>query len=285
MKTIPINLLNHYKQQVTTLCQIFKLTLRDGTVLGFTSFDQDIEFTDEPGVIYKAYSGMTPTAISSTNAFNVDNLDVEGYLEDDRITESDLKSGKYDFSDVLIAELNWNDKPYSTAKLNIKRVGKLGEVRIEGGKFLAEIRGLMQYLQNNIGSLYQTTCRAVLGDAKCGVNLASYTYASSVSAISLNRIITCDLTNSDSYFNSGSITFTSGLNTGLSLEVKSWNAVSHQLELQLPANYVIAVGDTFTAVRGCSKSITECQDVFGNAINFRGEPYIPQTETLIRQNS
>ncbi len=279
MKNIYPALLNHYKQEETTLAQIFKLTLRNGEVMGFTSFDEDILMDD--GVVYKAFSGMTPSAVSSTSQFNVDNLSVEGFLEDDRITEADLKYGKYDYADVIIAELNWNDEPYDWSKTNIKRVGKLGEVKIQDGKFSAEIRGLQQELANKVGVLYQTTCRARFGDNRCGVNTDNYSELSSVDTITNNLRITANLTAANGYYNGGSILFTSGLNTGLVYEVKStWGNI---IDLQIPANYVIAVGDTFKIVRGCNKTIKTCQDIFGNAVNFRGEPYIPSDGEVINK--
>lgn len=279
MKVIPIQLLNHYKQEVTTLAQVFKLTLRNGEVMGFTSFDKDIVFSEEPNLIYKAFSGMTPTAVNSSSAFNVDGLEVQGFLEDSRITESDLKYGKYDYADVLIGELNWADTPYSWSKVNIKRKGKLGEARIEGGKFIVEIRGLTQQLQNKIGFLSQSSCRANLGDSKCGVNLSSFKENSLVTDIDENIYIYTTLINVSQYFNGGKITFTSGLNKGLSYEVKSWDGL--KLELQIPANYKINIGDTFEVFVGCDKSIKTCQDRFGNAVNFRGEPFIPVTSILV----
>lgn len=281
-KVIPINLLNTYKGKVTQLCQVMKLTLKDGTVMGFTSFDQDIILQEEPTVIYKALTGMTPTAVSSSSAFNVDNLDIEGFLSDERITESDIKAGRYDYADIVISEMSWKDKPYSLFKLNIKRFGKLGEIRVEGGKFIAEIRGLMQYLQNNIGELYQTSCRAYLGDSKCGVDLIPFTFDSSVLTVESNRSITCNLNNDTGYFDGGKITFLTGLNINLTLEVKSWNLATQTIEFQLPTNYTINIGDTFRVVKGCDGLIKTCQDVFGNAKRFRGEPYIPQTEALVR---
>jgi len=279
MKTLS----THYLQEITTLAQVFKLVLRNGEVMGFTSFDQDIIFEDEPLVTYKAFSGMTPTAISSSSQFNVDNLDVEGFLEDERITEADLKYGKYDYAKVVIGELNWADLPYNWSKVNIKRKGKIGEIKIEGGKFIAEIRGLTQSLQSNIGSLFQTTCRANLFDGKCQVDSTAYKSFGSVTSITDNILIYTTLDRAAAYFDNGVIKFTSGLNNTLSYEVKTWDGT--KLELQIPANYKINVADTFEIVRGCDKTIKTCQDVFGNAVNFRGEPYIPITSQIINSAS
>ncbi len=279
MKQIPISLLEHYKQPEQTLAQIVKLTLRNGEVMGFTSFDKDILMGD--GITYKAFSGMTPSAVSSTSQFNVDNLDIEGFLEDDRITEADLKYGKYDYADVIIAELNWADTPYNWNKVNIKRVGKLGEVKIQDGKFVAEIRGLQQELTNKTGQLYQTTCRARFGDNRCGVNTDDFSELSSVNGLENNLRIYADLTAPNGYYNGGSILFTSGLNTNLVYEVKStWGNI---IDLQIPANYLIAVGDTFKIVRGCNKTIKTCTEIFNNSVNFRGEPYIPVSGEIINK--
>lgn len=278
MKTIPLSLINHKKQANTTLTQIFKLTLRNGTVLGFTSFDQDIVLEDEPNVIYSANSGMTASALSSSSKFNVDNMDVEGFLENEKITESDLKSGKYDYADIIIGELNWNDKPYNWSKVDFK-TSNLGEVKIEGGKFIAEVRGLMQHYQTNTGPMFQATCRAEFCDSKCKLNIVNYTYQSFVSSVTNNKIINCNLNKAENTFSKGRIMFTSGLNNDLTLDVKYSNG--GMIELMLPANYTINMNDTFDIIEGCNGVIENCQDRFGNAINFRGEPFIPLTSQLM----
>jgi uncharacterized phage protein (TIGR02218 family) len=282
MKNLESGLALHVTQDVTTIAKVFKLTLRNGETMGFTSFDQDIVFSEETNVIYKAGSGMTPTAISSSSKFNVDNLDVEGFLEDDRITESDLKYGKYDYASVVIGELNWADKPYSWTKVDKSRKGKIGEIKIEGGKFVAEIRGLAQNLQNKIGPLYQTTCRADLFDNKCKVNSLAFKSSGYVSDVVGNIAIYTFIDKEIGYFDGGKITFLTGLNSTLTYEVKSWDGV--KIELQIPANYIINISDTFEVFRGCNKTIKGCQDDFGNAVNFRGEPYIPITSQILNNN-
>ena len=250
-------------------------------MLGFTSFNEDIILDEEPDIVYKALTGMSATAVASNSNYSVDNLDTMGYLEDDRITESDIKAGRYDYADVLIAELNWQDLPYSTAKLNIKRTGKLGQISIDNGKFVAEIRGLAQYLQNQVGELYQVTCRAYFGDARCKIDTTDYTFPGTVEDVSNNRIILCSTIGKPaSYFKNGIIKFTSGLSKDLKFEVK--DNTDKTIEFQLPANYVIEKGDTFEVTAGCDKSIGTCANTFKNALNFRGEPHIPNTSKIVR---
>jgi len=82
------------------------------------------------------------------------------------------------------------------------------------------------------------------------------------------------------YFDRGVITFTSGPNTGLSQEVKSY--VTGQLTLILPMPYTVAVGNTYSLIAGCDKSFPTCRDRFDNVVNFRGEPYLPGLDKMVQ---
>ena len=47
------------------------------------------------------------------------------------------------------------------------------------------------------------------------------------------------------------------------------------LSLFAPPPFVPAVGDVLRLQPGCDKRKATCQAVFGNYLNFRGEPFIP----------
>lgn len=166
MKTLSSELAQHLAGAVTTLAHCWRVQRRDGGVLGFTSHDRDITFD---GVTYVAGGGMTPSAIESSADLAVDNLDVEGYLEDERINERDLVAGRYDGAEVEIFLVNWAD--LSQGRVMVKR-GHIGEVRLEDGRFVAELRGLTQRLQQTVGSVYAPECAADLADQRCGVTLS-----------------------------------------------------------------------------------------------------------------
>ncbi len=81
------------------------------------------------------------------------------------------------------------------------------------------------------------------------------------------------------YFDFGVITFTSGLNIGQSMEIKSY--VPGQVTLQLPMPYQCVIGDTFSIKAGCAKSlIQDCKTKFNNVVNFGGQPYLPGIDRL-----
>ena len=82
------------------------------------------------------------------------------------------------------------------------------------------------------------------------------------------------------YFDFGVITFTSGLNNGLSMEVKSY--VPGQISLQLPMPYLVAAGDTYSMHAGCDKTLETCRDRFSNLVNMRAEPWLRGVDQLVQ---
>jgi hypothetical protein len=80
------------------------------------------------------------------------------------------------------------------------------------------------------------------------------------------------------FFTGGVMTMTSGLNTGLAMEVKAY--VPGQITLQLPFPYTVAPGDTYSMTAGCDKSLETCRDRFFNVNNMRGFPYIPGVDKI-----
>ena len=82
------------------------------------------------------------------------------------------------------------------------------------------------------------------------------------------------------YFAEGLLTFTSGLNVGLSQKVKAF-AADKTITLSLPMVQAIVVGDTFTVYPGCRKRLAEdCVGKFNNVLNFQGEPHLPGVDQL-----
>lgn len=72
-------------------------------------------------------------------------------------------------------------------------------------------------------------------------------------------------------FANGKITFTSGLNNGLSYQIKDWDSTLKAFTLMRPPGYPISVGDTYSAIKGCPRLLAICSGLFANAINARME--------------
>jgi uncharacterized phage protein (TIGR02218 family) len=63
------------------------------------------------------------------------------------------------------------------------------------------------------------------------------------------------------------------------MEIKEFSNKQFTLVLPMPNN--VAVGDTFNARAGCDKTISTCIAKFNNAVNFRGEPYVPGMDKML----
>ena len=275
MKTISSGLAQHLAGEVTTLATCWKITRRDGVVQGFTDHVRDLEVD---GVTYKAASGYTRTAIRSTADLAVDNLDVESVFSDDGITEEDLRTGRYDFAEVRMFLVNYQDLGQGILKL---RRGWLGEVTIRDGMYVAELRGMTQRLQMTVGEVYAPDCSADLGDTRCGVDLTALEESGTVTAITSATIFETSLVQATGWYDGGELTWTSGANAGQTVAVRSWDAATSTLTLFLPALYPIQVGDAFTIRPGCDKTFATCQAKFDNAVNFRGFPHVPGTDQVL----
>lgn len=80
---------------------------------------------------------------------------------------------------------------------------------------------------------------------------------------------------------SGKITWLSGANAGKTSFVRIWDNTSKTARLYAEVQNTIQTGDKFVYAIGCDKTIGRCADTFGNAHNFRGEPYLPGPARVI----
>lgn len=284
-KSLSAGLLAHIAQEVTTLATCWKITRADGTVYGFTNHDEDITYD---GVTYLASTGFTPTAAETTALLNTDDMEVEGLLDAAGIDEDELRAGYWDHARVEMFYINWSDTSQGIMRL---RVGWIGNVTIDGkGRFVAELRGFMQILQQPIGRVYQPGCNADLGDAQCGVSLDAWRANGTVVSVSSNRRFVSSLSayaspaswiDEDGQFDFGLLTWLTGNNAGLSSEVKRYR-YGWDFELFVSMPYNVQAGDTFRVSAGCDKTFATCGTKFGNSVNFRGFPHVPTVDEVVR---
>ena len=267
-------LLAHMAQGTTTLAHCWKCTRRDAQVFGFTDVDVDIVFD---GTTYLASTGVTPSAIVGRIDLSVPNLEVVGALDSSAITEADLLGGKWDGCAVEIFEVNYRDT--SMGRM-ILATGKVGNVTAGRQTFTAELRGLLQALQQPVGGTYTKSCAATFGDARCAFNVEALRVSGAVTSVTNRAAFATGMGEASDYFGAGVITWVTGLNNGLLMEVSSFAGGSFTLNAAMPFN--IAVGDTFTVIPGCRKRRTEdCKDKWVNVINFRGFPDTPLNDSVI----
>jgi uncharacterized phage protein (TIGR02218 family) len=284
MKVLVPGLQAHLDSGTTTLCWCWRLTRRDGVVIGFTDHDRDLSFD---GSTFEAQAGFTASEIHDSVGLSIDNLDVESALVSDRLDDAGLAGAKFDDAKMEIFRVNWQD----TTQRVLMRVGSIGEVRRHGSAFTAEVRGLAHYMGQPRGRLYQHSCDVDVGSARCGVNLHAVAFKGTgqvTAASSRRRFTASGLAGfASGWFTRGLLTFTSGANTGRAIEVKrhTLTGATAAVELWQEAAEPIAADTTFTITVGCDKSFATCANKFANTLNFRGFPDMPGTDYLTSRAS
>lgn len=276
MKPISPALQAHLESGSTTYTMCWKVIPKNpASVIGFTEHTENIIID---GLVYSARSGFSPSALKNTSDLSVDGFDITFLLEFDGTSEADLIAGLYDYATIEVFLVNYAN--VSMGKVLLAK-GTIGEVIIGRNQAKAEIRGLAQELQQEILELTSPTCRANLGDSRCNVKLSDFTTTGTLTALSNNKsFIDGNLTYPDGYFNGGLLTWMTGNNVGLKMEVKRYKEKQFELYQTMPK--AIQIGDAYSVYRGCDKKLTTCKAIFNNVINFRGEPHIPGIDQILK---
>lgn len=272
MRTIPAGLAAHLDGGATTLCHAWRLTRRDGAVLGFTDHDRDLSFG---GTVYAAASGFMASEAEDGNGLAAEGGEVAGGLSAEAIRAEDLAAGRYDGASVEVHLVNWQEP----SQRLLLRVAELGEVRREGELFRAELRRLAHRLDAVRGRIYGQRCDAVFGDPRCGVDAGAYRAAGTVSAVvDEMRIRVAGLSGfAERFFRYGVLAFTSGAAAGLVCDIEEHRGAA-ELTLWLPMPAGVAAGDAVEVTAGCDKRFATCKAKFGNGLNFRGFPHMPGSD-------
>lgn len=274
MRELDAGLRAHLDGTCTTLCFCWKLIRSDDVVLGFTDHDAKISFD---GTDFEALAGFEASAAEAMLGLNVDTQDVAGVFSSSLLDEDDLAAGRYDNARVETWLVNWQN----IEEREFLRVGFMGEITREDGRFIAEFRSLTNQLDQTKGHRFMPLCDAVLGDINCGVDLQVPEYsATGTVSIVQNRLVVkaAGLAGfADNWFARGHLVWTSGANDGLAVEVTSSLNESGETIIQLwkPMPFDGQIGDTFTLTTGCDKGFETCKSKFANHLNFRGFPHMP----------
>ncbi len=277
MRTIDPALQAHLDTGATTLATCWRITARDGLVLGFTDHDRTLVFE---GTQFSPETGASGAAFSSSADLAVDNSAINGALSAAALAADDLSRGRFDGARVEIFRVNWA-APDERA---LVKTGVIGEVSRAGAAFKAELRGLSAALDQPVGRVFQRLCDVNLGSPACGVDLTDAAFATTGAVTALSgdqRFIASGFSSfADEWFAHGVLTWTSGANTGARAHIKSQTAAG-AISLWLPSGGAIATGDAFTATAGCDKRFDTCKEKFANGVNFRGFHLMPGNDFAV----
>ncbi|MDG2534473.1 DUF2163 domain-containing protein [Sphingomonas sp. HITSZ_GF] len=258
-------------ENLTTLALCWRIERRDGVTIGLTAHDRDLLWD---GLAHRAAPGMTPSAIMRGAGIDPASMDVTGALTSDAISEADLLAGRWDGARVALFACDWTDPARQVALGE----GTIGAVETRDGMLTAELRGAMAALERAVVEETSAECRAELGDRRCRVAMAGRRRFATVTAIA-DCVLTLDA--AEPFANGyaqGRLRWIGGANSGL--EDTILHSEGMTLTLRRPPRFD-APGQVLL-IEGCDKTLATCAGRFGNALNFRGEPYLPGIDLLTR---
>jgi uncharacterized phage protein (TIGR02218 family) len=279
---------------VTDLQVCWRLIRLDSLEILGTEYDADIPITTGTYAgTFLADAGITGSDVRSTSDLSVDNLEIVGALVPSTgvdtsdtsdtslflldISPSDIEAGLLDNAEVVTFLVNAKDPDLYQ---HVLRSGWIGNVKRNAeGRYTTELRGLTQALSQGILRTYGVSCDAELGDARCKVNMASFTHNRTVAVVHSRRYFQIDVALGAAHVIGGRVTFNTGLNAGRSMEIKAYSSM--QMELYLPMASDIEAGDEITIYQGCDKSREMCINTYNNILNFRGHGVFVPGDTEI----
>lgn len=283
---VPATLLGLRRHQLKRFAFTFKVERTDGaTPLLLTSHDEPITVGAE---VYTPIGTVDVSARRREGSLKEGDIEFRGVLSSSAITPADLIAGRYRDAKVTEQLIDWR---YPFAGAFSSSVGWVGKTVFDGEVWLGEVTGLGRWLKARVGDLFNRNCRATLGDAECTVALGSFT-TTGVHPIGTidgakKRIIRANTTelsgiHPDGWFALGKVLFTAGANAGLTGDIRAYTQATREIELQLEMPFEIATTDVFSITAGCDKRGVTCLSKFSNLANYRGYPYVPGTDAVLK---
>jgi uncharacterized phage protein (TIGR02218 family) len=261
-----------FKRELDNAATFWRVFRNDGIALGFTSHDRDLTFG---GIRHRAAPGMVPTAIRLTSDLTEDSAGVEGALNHRTIREADLAAGLFDGAAIQIGIVDW-----ITQEHQVLYSGSMGRIEDDTRGFTAELRSAKQVLEHDLVPRTSPTCRAEFCGPGCGLSAMRFTTRVRLNAVDfdLNRV---SLEGADAGAHvDGRVRFIDGPQTGIAFGVIS--VTGSWLTLDRPIDPRTLVGTPVELREGCDHTIDTCAGRFANAVNFRGEPFLPGNDLLAR---
>jgi uncharacterized phage protein (TIGR02218 family) len=122
--------------------------------------------------------------------------------------------------------------------------------------------------------MFSKTCRANFGDSRCKISIEQYSVRSQVIDTS-GVILKCTLNGFDNgYFKNGILTVTDIKNNQFKFKILSH--IENNIEIESNITFDFTKNQWVVLSPECDKSYKTCCYYFNNAVNFRGEPFIPK---------
>lgn len=155
------------KSGAATTCLCWRLERLDGVIVGVTEHDRDLVVD---GVIYRPGEALESGSFTTSLGLKPGQASARGALSSEAITDADLAAGLWDGARVDVLRADWERPDLFVVIWS----GQLSEIVRGRTGFEADLVSLKADFERSTGRVYSRSCDAVLGDARCSVDVTAY---------------------------------------------------------------------------------------------------------------
>ncbi len=242
-------------------------------MLGFTSHNRDLAFS---GITHLAAPGMVPSSIRRSADLASELVEMEGILSHGAITPADLRMGRYDEATIEVGVVDWESHEHKALF-----AGRVGSISENGESFEASLQSAKALFERDLVPRTSPTCRAHFCDRDCGLSPVCFTHLVRVVSVDAeSAAITFAGVPAPTTIVGGRLRWVDGPQAGVEMRIMA--ATGSDLTLDRDLDSALAAGHRALVVESCDHTIATCAARFGNAANFRGEPFLPGNDLLTR---
>jgi len=282
-----LSLLNSSSQ--VFVADLLTITQQGGTVTRLTTAGTDLSVVSSIDATLHTFTSGLPFTRGRTKiilGLEVDTLQVT--LMPDPLVHTiggvpwgqAARTGAFDEATVVVERVFMATYGDVSAGTLIQFSGRVGAVTPTRGAVVLEVRSAIELLAMQLPrNVYQAGCLHTLYDSACGLLRATFSVTGVAQAGSTAQAVNTGLAAADGYYALGTMTFTTGANTGLVRTIKSFTSNTATAIVAWPT--APAIGDAYSISAGCDKQQATCSTKFANLVHFRGVPYIPHPESAL----
>jgi len=262
-----------FAQELETVATYWRILRRDGVTLGFTTHDRDLWFDD---VLHSAAPGMMPAAIRRTAGLDADSAEITGAISHEAIRSFDLQAGRFDGALVVVGLVDWEAMEHQPLYR-----GAIGTVSQEMQGFVAQLESSKAELARDPIPRTSPTCRAEFCGRECALSPARFSHEATLLAHDLDsNLIHLATTLDPGLLLGGHLRWIEGPYAGLGMTIIGRSGSF--LMLDYPLDQALTSGLRVSLREGCDHTLATCAERFANAVNFRGEPFLPGNDLVVR---
>lgn len=286
---MPLTLVTPLKEALTESshyhCNCWAIERSDGFSFACTDHNERLTVAGY-GFVFEPAGGWGSSARERQTTLQDENLEIQGVLSSESITDADLWAGKFSNASITHLLVDWRVPQYGPISVSTYT---LPGVSYTSESWQGELVGLTGKLKPKVGSSHTRNCPYDFGDtATCKVDLGALSYYD-IRVASVTNKYTFTAYNSDipgslgdDFFNLGKLSWSTGPNAGAVASVQDYTDSTRGFILNGSAPFAISVGDTFHVSRGCDKRVSTCNG-YSNIDNFGGSPFLPGTDSLVQR--